>query len=182
MTVAASHRPASTPGSRVLASTVADVSVVNTVTEGDLVSLTIPAGVVAAGDMVRITVGGDSLQNSGANVDYTYRFKLGATTVLATAVVAVTATASRRNWRCVVEIVFVTAASERVSAAFSGSGGQTDTWKSGATTFPSGATGYGTAAVDTASAVVAKLTVQMGTANANADAVAHHAIMELIRA
>lgn len=169
-------------GSRVLASTVSDVSVSNSASEGDLVNLMLPAGIVSAGDMARLTVSGDSLQNTGANVDFTYRFKLGSTTVLATAVVALTATAARRTWRCTVDIVFISTSSERVSGAFTGSGGQTDTWKSGATTFPSIATGYGTAVENTASALAVKLTVQMGTASVNADSVAHHAVLELVKA
>lgn len=167
--------------SRVLARTLTDVSVANTVTETDLVSLTIPAAAVAAGDLVRLTVSGDALNNTGLGVDYTYRFKLGATTVLATAAVSVAAATNRRTWRLVVDIVFPTTASERVSAAFQGSGSQTDTWKSGATTFPSGATGYGTASESAVTALTAKLTVQMGTAAANADSVAHHAVLELVR-
>lgn len=170
-----------TARARVVAEAHADTTIVNTTTETDAVSLTLPAGVVAAGDIVRLTVWADQLNNSGGAVTYTYRLKIGATTALTTSAMSIGSNANRIKGvsiRC--DILIESATAQRVRGELLGSARTTDTWPIAASVVVA-ATGYGVAAEDTTSAKTIKLTVQMGTANSLADFVVHGATLEIVK-
>ena len=98
--------------------------VVNTITETDLLNgeFTVGAGVLGTNGLLRLTVEGDSVQNSGATQSYAPRFKakLGGNLLLDTGALGVgnadfPANASRKGWKFVVEIQALDAANVWVS-------------------------------------------------------------------
>lgn len=156
--------------SRVIASTETTLPVVNTTVETDLFSLTLPGGLVAAGDRILVTMIGDQLNNSAGTVTYTYRFKIGATTVLATAAISFGTSANRRRWTATAEIAIESATAQRVGALLSVSDANAPNWDTVSGTTPFNPfVGSNTSAEDTSTDKAVVLSVQMGTASASAD-------------
>lgn len=152
------------------------VTVVNTVTETNLASLTIPANTSQQGDMYLFMAGGTQFNDSGSSVNYTHRFKVGGTNILVTNANAYTTAATRRKWR--VEVRLVVRAADIAVTGHLGLGlqGTATQWlvDSGNTLY---AENLSTAPLTSDQALV--LSVEMGTAHASADAVLDYA--ELIR-
>lgn len=166
------------PLGSVVAESHADVTANNTTAETDVVSLTLPGGSVAAGDLVRLVVAASILNNSGGAVNYTFRLKIGTTTVLATSAYSASASASRRSVTLVANVVVESTAAQRAGAVLVIGGPAA---AAGWGTQSQVNVGHGAAAEDTATDKAVKLTVQMGTASASAEFVAHAAALELIR-
>lgn len=171
-----------TARSYVLAESHADVSVVNSTTETAVVDLTLPAGVVAAGDHLRLVVWGDMLNNSGSAVNLTNKMKFGTTTVHSMAAISVAASANRRSISLVWDILVESTTAERcMLTSFFGSASSA-TWPTGGTAgLVPQLSIYGTAAEDTSSTKAVQYTAQLGTAVATADVVIHGAVLELIK-
>ncbi len=82
---------------KVLNRDLAQVDVENTVAETSIYSFSIPAGVLGTTGGIRLSLGGDYLNNAGVNRVLTIRVKLGATIVFSRAFQIVTG-ADRRKW------------------------------------------------------------------------------------
>lgn len=149
--------------------TTTQVAVSNTTTETNLLSFTIPAG-AAAGDLYILRATGDVLQN-GLACNYTWRLKLGATTVFVSPTAAAGSDSARKSWRLEVFIYIVGTSSQKLDAFLFGGLAPATTWMSylggGGTTLM--LQGYNTAAEDMTVNKNIIFTVQMGTASANAD-------------
>jgi hypothetical protein len=78
-------------------------TVANTTTETALMSQSIPGGTFKVGDLIRVTIVGDYLNDSGAQRLEIFRFKYGSTTMLATSTVPFANSSNRRLWRAVVD-------------------------------------------------------------------------------
>lgn len=164
---------------KLLAEGHANVTVVNTTTETAVIDYSLAGGTVAAGDTIRVIVWASSLNSSGGAVDYTFRFKIGTTTVLASAAQSVATNANRRRFRAVFEIKIESTTAQRMIGDIRGSAASANTLDQ-----PLGISlvGYGTAAENTATAKAIQLTVQLGTAHASAEFVLHAFDLELLKA
>lgn len=150
----------------VVASTEATATVVNTVTETALATLATPTG-VAAGDRLIFRASGDMINNSGGTVNVTLRFKIGATTVLASSAASVgTASAQRRKWVMEVNIALESTSAQRCGAQINISAAGSSSWPIGTASV---AYGYGTGAEDLTTSKNCVFTVEMDVANAAAD-------------
>lgn len=141
--------------------------VVNTTTETALASLTVPAAQLLAGDRLVFDLAWDILNNSGSAVTYTYRLKVGATTVGTSSALSIGASAQRAGIRGRFIIALPALNTPRVWGDFVGGfagGGFT-----GMNTSNSGVLTPAEPSVDFSSDVVVQLTCQMGTASASAD-------------
>jgi hypothetical protein len=155
--------------SRLVQQSISATTVVNTTTESNLLSFSQTA--VADNCVYRIHAFGTILNNSGATVSYTLRFKIGATTALATVAVNRTSSVARRRWRTSFDVVMAGGrASQVVSAQHLEGENVSQNWASPASTSFIYA-GTNTATEDMASAKTIVFTVQMGTANANTEMV-----------
>lgn len=164
---------------RITASVEADTTVVNTVTETAVVTLATPTG-LAAGDHLILRAAGNLLNNTGATVNYTLRFKLGATTVFATAAITViTTSASRRRWACEIFVALESLAAQRAGGFLTISSAAGTGWL-GASNVAAVLVGQGVAAEDLVTSKNVVLTVEMGTASASADFVCTQASIEFI--
>ncbi len=139
-------------------------AVSNTTSDTTVASLDIPAGAVAAGDVMVFECGGTLLNNSGGSVNHTFRLKVGATTVLTTPALSISTNASDREWHLRATIMFPTTSTQKVSGLFTYALPDTANWGGGG----GGGTapGYGTAAESTTTAVTVAFTLQPGTASA----------------
>jgi hypothetical protein len=163
---------------RILDEVHADAGVASSAAEQTLATLVLPA-VIAVGDTVRFVAFGDSINSSGSAVTYTWKFKIGGTTVLTSAAISVNSNALRPKWRVDADIVFATTSAERVSGLMTFGGAAATNW--GAFSAGASLVGYGTAAEDTASPLNVILTCQLGTSVSTADVVLHGAYLELIK-
>lgn len=164
---------------RVLDEVHADAGSASSSAEQTLATLVLTGGVVAAGDYVRFVASGDQINNSGAGVTYTWKFKIGSTTVLTSAANSLASSAQRRKWVAAFDVYFPTTASERVGGVF-------DMTSINSANFDvlNTATclrGYGTAAEDSASNLNVILTCQLGTSVSTADVILHAASLQLVK-
>lgn len=158
----------------------ATTSVVNTTTETAVYSKSIAGGDAAAATVFRLTAFGDFLNNTGVSVNFTFRLKFGATTVLATPVHAQNnGGADRGKWNLDVILVAESTTAQRIGARLLWGFPAADTWGS-LTATNQIKVGTGTAAENTATAKTLQFTVQMGTASANADMRILGALLERI--
>src|SRR5262249_11704831 len=100
----------------IIAEAHADTSFNNDNTEKTYATLAIPQNYPEAGDVIRCVFEGELTNNHASAVTYTLKFKLGATTVLASSGISISSNATARPWCLEVEIHFVSAASERCYA------------------------------------------------------------------
>jgi hypothetical protein len=158
-----------TRGSKVLASTAPTISpgVVNTTTETTLVSLTVPAAELMAGDVLTFGVGWDVLNNSGSSVNYTYRLKYGGVTVGQSSAVAVGTSVQRVGARGTFHILLPTLATPRTWGEFTASFASSSF--GGINTAHSGVLIPSAPAVDFSTDTAVVFTCQMGTAASTAD-------------
>jgi hypothetical protein len=143
------------------------VDVVNTTTETNLFSYTIPANTLRGGDRLLIRAAGSIRNASAGAVTYRWRLKLGATTLLDSGTVSIATDANRRRWVFDGELVPVSTAAVHADARMSYSAGSTADWA------PSGGNQIGStltaAAEDLTADKALVLTVTLGTASANAE-------------
>lgn len=157
-------------GGRVVASTNPTVSpgVVNTVTETPVASFTVPATRLLAGDLLTLDLGWDVLNNSGANLTFTYRFKVNGTTIGQTGAISLGTSSQRVNMTGRFHIALPQLNAPRVWGSFWGafaSGGF-----GGINSANAGVLAPATPNVDFGAAdVPVEFTCQMGTAAATAD-------------
>jgi hypothetical protein len=118
-----------------------------------------------ANERYQLTAFGSQLNNSGSGVNYSYFVKVGATTVITTVTTSFGAQANRRKWRFVVDLFFDSTTVQEVSAELGVSNFNAAT----APTISQTYIGYSTCTEDFATAKNVVLSVQMGTASANAD-------------
>lgn len=157
----------------------ATTQVVNTVTQTDLYSKSIAGGDMPAGALFRLVAWGDQLNNSGAGQTYTYRVKLGATTILQTANFSAPSSASRRKWTLEVWILGESSTAQRIGGRLTVSD-----IPGGTETMPQAQTldfqGSNTSAEDTSTAKTLAVTIAMGTAGASIDTRLLGAVLERV--
>lgn len=167
---------------KVVAESHADAGPSNTTTETALASLTLPGGIVAVGDLLRVVAAGDSLNNTGANVGHTMRFKLGGTTMATSNNVNVATNADRRKWFLIADLIIEAVGgspAERAAGFHIWSGAGSTGWVLG-TGFLGGVfSGVATEDLSTDKSVA--VTVALGTASASADMIAKFASLTLLR-
>lgn len=165
------------------ATTLVDIN--TTVAESNLVSQAIPAMTDPPSRMMRVTLVGDYLNNSGGASNVTFRVKFGATSLWASNTFSVPTNAARRMFRLVFEIGQLNANSSQFLGGF---------LLLGATQAP--ATGLGTlgdvplsanplgsagaTAVDMSVAQTLNVTVQHGTSAATISCRAFYSLIEII--
>lgn len=169
-------------GARILDEAHADAGSASSAAEQTLASLVLPGGIIGVGDLVRFVAFGDFINTSGSAVTYTWKFKIGATTVLTSPAVSNANNANRQRWRAEIDTIFPTTTSERVNGQLIASvqSSAATTW-SALSSAGGSLIGYGTAAEDTAAALNMILTCQLGTSVSTADIFLHGAALELIR-
>lgn len=151
--------------SRSIADVSATATVVSSTSDTTLATLAVPT-TVAAGDVLELVVAGDQLNNIGSNANYTYKIKLGATTMLATNALATSTNANRRAFHCRALIdVIVAASDQRITATMIQGGATAGAIAFGATV----AAGRGTAAEDLTAGKNLLFTVTLGTSDATID-------------
>lgn len=163
-------------GARSVSDVRSDASIVNSTVEATLASLAIPI-TVASGDVLRFAVMGDFLNNSGSTCTYTYKVKIGTTTVL-TGFSSQGTSANRKGLRAEVTILVLSPTSQIVNGIISTGGGTAaNVWTVG------GGVGTGHAAC-AENLAVAKNIEFLATANVQnslTDTVVHAASLQLLR-
>ncbi len=164
-----------------LTSKLSTTTVNNTVTETDLVNFDVPAnGLEIVGHSIRVIASGEFLNNTGGADTVTFRVKLGATTMLATAALSFNASANRRKWFAEINLLAEAEDTQRMTGTLLVSDADADSFADHGTDGQA-ATGYGTAAEVTSAALTFKITGQLGTANANLEVTCTMAQIELVR-
>lgn len=137
--------------------------IVNSSAENTLASGTIAAASIAAGDVLVFEAYWDALQNVGTQT-YTYRLKIGGTTVFTSGAISPAQSSSRYRieFRAVINIA--STSDQRCKAEV------TDWGTNGLLAGSRSLANVGTAAEDLTSDKTLALTVQMNTANASMDA------------
>lgn len=161
---------------RLVAADTNTVTVVNTVTETELVSLIVPAYGLAEGQTVRLTVAGDFLNNSGGAATCLFKIKLGTSVVLTTPATSLANSANLRQWRLVVDILAETDALQRVSAGLWWSDDTADNFGAAETYL----VGYGTDTEDGTSTVDVSVTATLGTAATTINVRRHMGFLEAL--
>lgn len=165
--------------SRLVARTETAVTVVNSTAETSLCSLATPT--VGVGDRLILRAGGDLINNSAGSVNFTFRLKLGGTTLCTSNALAIAVSPNRRRWN--IEAVFavaVVASSQLVSGQLVvGNASATTMFLSTSTNV--GALG-GTSAEDLSTAKNVVFSVEMSAADPLAELVLRQASLELLPA
>lgn len=139
---------------------ISSATISNTTAETELFNVSQTA--VADTCMYRITAGGTYRNSSGGTVGFTFRFKIGATTVLTSASTPQVNAGEIATWRAIFEIIMVGSRNaQRIFGRLTGNRG-TSTWSDVAIF---NFVGYGVATEDLTTAKNISLTAQMGTAN-----------------
>lgn len=160
---------------------ISTTTVVNTTTETDLYSVSIPVGALSiVGFKLRMKITGDILNNSAGAQTVVLKAYFDDTAMLTTKAISLAQSANRRKMEIEVEVIAETASAQRASGLLHISEPSTDTW---ATDESSGinATGYGTAAEATTAAKNLKVTATLGAADAAFEITAKMGHVELLR-
>lgn len=166
------------PGASIVGHTVTDVTAVDTTTETTLATLAVPID-VAAGDVLRFQASGDLLNNTGSNVTYAVKLKLGSTTILDTTARSVGTNSGRRYWNADASILLGATNAQRVLGALISYGTPgSNKWQD--LSFSAGG-GYNAATEDLTSTKNLVLTITMGTASSSADMILHAAALTHVR-
>lgn len=155
------------------------VPVPNTTVQTDLYSHSIAGGDLPGGSLFRFNAWGDQLNNSGVSQNYTYRVKLGATTILATPAFNVGSSVSRRKWTLEAWILGASAAAQRIGGRMTVSdlpGGVETMIQAQSLDFE----GSNTSAEDMSAAKTLALTIQMATAGLSIDTRLLGAVLERV--
>jgi hypothetical protein len=151
----------------VLAASNSQTGPVNTTTETAVFSFTLPTD-LAAGEMLELQFTGLYLNNSGAGVTFTSRYKIGATTLVSHAHGSIPTTSAQRTFSGTVRIFIESTTAQRLSVmsfvgvAAPGTGATINNTAAGFNT-----SGMGEGTEDTTTAKTFEVTMQFGTANAN---------------
>lgn len=168
--------------------------VVNTAAETDLLNgeITIGAGSMSTNRLLRATLLGDYLNNSGASRTLTVKIKLGGTVIYEDTLTATTASATRRAVRLGFEIANLGAANSQfmagaiglsnVVAATTGLGGLDNLGNDagGDSSRANIIATNGAVAIDTSTAKLLEVTVTHSVANASLSARLKYALIEII--
>ena len=130
-------------------------------------TLAIPARTLGTTGGLRLTMSGDYLNNTGVDRDLTLESLLGAVTVLSTGNMVIPASANRRDWRLVVEMMNSAAGAQKWSASLEISQADANTFPvtdPTATTDARG-TGYAASAEDTTVAQTIRIQTQHSVAD-----------------
>lgn len=160
---------------------ISTTTVVNTTTETDLYSVSIPVGALGiVGFKLRMEIAGDILNNSAGAQTVVFKAYYDDTAMLTSKAISLGNNAQRRKWKADIELIAETASAQRCSALLHISEPTADTW---ATDESSGVnvTGYGTAAEATTAAKNLKITATLGAADANFEITAKMGTVELLR-
>lgn len=137
--------------------------IVNTTAETSMFDLVIPAARVAAGDLIHVDAAWDVLNFSGAAANYTYRLRLGSTTVLQGAAISQSNNSQRGKAKFQAVLSLASLTDQRIVGHYTGTGGGTPTLL--AITAALSQTGVGVAAEDMSTDTTLSLLVTMGTAS-----------------
>jgi hypothetical protein len=160
---------------RILAEAHADMQVVNTVTETDLFSYSLPGGTLAAGDSLALMVDLSWLNNSAGSVTFRWRLKFGATTLFDSAATTFTTSASRNRGKFLIDIIAGSTTAQIVDGLIVGTRGASPGVIITSGTGLTAGDLKGTGAEDTSTAKTLKLTIEHGTAAATVDTTLHSA-------
>lgn len=164
--------------SQVISESHVDLGPVNTVAETTLATHAIPTN-PQAGDLFRFFLVGDLLNNSAAAVTYTFRFKIGATTVITSNALSMTNGVNRRRWWVDGLITVVSLTDQRMGLEAAVAAASTTVLSLSANT--SSGAGFGTSAEDLSAGKNLVVTVQLGTADANADCICHQSVLDVVK-
>ena len=161
---------------RLLAADTNTITVVNTTTETEIVSLIVPAYGLAKGQVVRLTTAGDFLNNSGGAATVLFKVKLGSSVVLTTPATSLANSANLRQWRLVVDVLAETSALQRVSAVLHFSDDTAADFGPAETYL----VGYGTDTEDGTATVDVSVSVTLGTAATTINIRRHMGFLEAV--
>lgn len=149
-----------------------------TVAEQTLASLTLPAGAVAAGDVVRLSVWVEMFNQSGSATTFQLKGKIGATTACDTSTAAsLNSAATRLGGMVTLEIMVESTTAQRAMLNGTLARGSANTSANGGLIFGK----YGTAAEDTSGAKTIALTCTMGASHASVECVAYAASLTILK-
>jgi len=177
--------PSGGPGGGGALDVVQALAIDDIATEETLYTYSVPGNTIAGG-VLRLTLAGDYLNNSGASRTFTLRIKYGATTLYDDATASIGATAVRRNWELQVTLGNTASTNDQWMTAkwIWGSGtataGQGDfALTPGAlTTFQPLMTG--TAAEDSTASKTLAVTIQHSTNNASLEIIRKIGVLEAL--
>jgi len=139
----------------------------NSTTETAVYSYTLPTD-LAAGEVLELNMCGRYLNNSGANRNYTSRFKIGTTTVISQTHTGIPTNAAQRTWQCRVLIYVEGTANQRMTYlgfVAAGAPGTGVNHQTGAAPF--NGSGFNESSEDTTTAKALEVTMQLSAADAN---------------
>ena len=119
---------------------------------------------VAANERYRLSIWGDQLNNSGSPVTYIYRFKIGATSVLVSPTQSRVTATGTREWATEIDLYIISTTSQQVVGKHFTAAADAGTFSTSSDQY----VGTSSATEDFATAKNIVWSIQMGTANANA--------------
>lgn len=160
------------------------IEVVDDTAETSIYSHSIDANILGATGGIRLTLGGDYLNNSGSTRGLILRVKLGATTALLSNSFNSLVSADRRQWSLMVLFLNSAAAVQKWNASFVMSRAAAATFSIGAAVTDDGRIGAGVAdsTEDTTGALVLDVTIDHSVAHASLSLRKELALLELIPA
>ena len=161
---------------RLVAADTNTITVVNTTTETEIVSLIVPAYGLETGQVIRLTTAGDFLNNSGGAATVLVKVKLGSSVVLTTPATSLANSANLRQWRLIVDILAESNALQRVSAVLHFSDDTAADFGPAETYL----VGYGTDTEDGTATVDVSVTATLGTAATTINIRRHMGILEAV--
>ena len=162
----------------VLSTKISTTSFANDTAENTFFTYTVPANSSVIGDVYRLTAWGRGLNNTGGNVGFTFRLKIGTTVLHQTPAITWNTSTLQRAWRVTWEMVIETTSAQRSFATLlvTATGVDGGGWAAFGTSETM--LGFGSAAVALSSNRDLLLTIQMDTANANAQIDCRGAVLE----
>ncbi len=168
---------------RIIDRDLSTVTINDDATEQSIYSHEITAGILRATGGVRLTIGGQYLNNAGASRTLTVKIKLGVTAVLTSVGPDITNSVEWREWNLSVLFMNSTVAAQKWTAMFNLSqiGAANFTIQNTATTSGrSAGVGYATSTEDTSDARTLDVTMQHEVAHANLTINKQIAFLELL--
>jgi hypothetical protein len=162
---------------RLVAHDFTTTTVNTTATETNLTVLPVPTGGLASDTAIRVTCGGDLLNNTGSPDTFLFTVYLGSTAILTTGATSLAASANRYKWRLQTEIGAATDSTQRATGLLTISAADTDDFSADGLAL----TGYGTASEDGTDQLDVTLTITLGSSSANLEATHKTGILEAIR-
>lgn len=165
------------PHGAILASKTSDTTVSNTTTETILATFTVPAGLLAAGDMVRTELEGTYINNSGAGMSFSFPLQFGASNI-ASGLIVTTTSASTGRWKADALLGVESTTAQRIGSAvhFNQPG------SNAINLFFHGLYGSTTTAENTATAKAFEWRGKMSVAHANGNIIAKAGFLQIFKA